>query len=134
MEIYKNVIGGGADIPLTSTAKGLGSKAFDTKGLIGMGLNLVVGTLVGMNDAKKMRQLQERLAKMSLAQAKEMEKLMLEAKSDIARQSIMYKTFAVLEEQKLVDDRKNKQLTLLAFMGGGVLVLIGMAIVFKRKR
>jgi len=134
MEIYKNVIGGGADIPLTSTAKGLGSKAFDTKGLIGMGLNLVVGTLVGMNDAKKMRQLQERLAKISLAQAKEMEKLMLEAKSDIARQSIMYKTFAVLEEQKLVDDRKNKQLTLLAFMGGGVLVLIGMAIVFKRKR
>ena len=126
MEIYKNASG--------SSGIDLGKKAFDKEALISMGLNLVVGTLVGMNDAKKMRQLQEKLAKMSLAQAKEMETLMINAQKDISLEGIMYKTFAVLEEQNLVDDRKNKQLMLLAFMGGGILLLVGMAIVFKRKK
>ena len=54
--------------------------------------------------------------------------------SEIARLNIMYQTFAVLENQKLVDSRKNKQLTLFYFLGGGSLLLVGMAIIFKRNK
>jgi len=121
MELYNNAGG----TPMTGAEKGE---------LIGMGLTLVVGTLVGISDAKKQRQLQEKLGKLSLKQAKELESKMIEARSQTERLSIIYQTFAVLENQNLINDRKNKQLTLLSFMGGGILLLVGMAIVFKRKR
>jgi hypothetical protein len=123
MEVYKNVSG-----------EQLGQDGFDPTALASMGLNVVVGTLVGVRDAKKMRQLQEKLSTMSLAQAKEMESLMIKAQSDTDRLKIMYQTFAVLENQNMIDDRKNKQLTLLAVMGGGVLLLIGLGIFFKKRK
>ena len=108
-------------------------KGFDPTNAISMGLDLIVGTVFAVNDAKKNRELQEKLGRMSLAQQKELEEKLQETNSQLARLDIMYKTFAVLENQKLVDSRKNKQLTLLAVLGGGVLVLTAMAIFYKKK-
>ena len=108
-------------------------KGFDPTNAISMGLDLIVGTVFAVNDAKKNRELQEKLGRMSLAQQKELEEKLQETNSQLARLDIMYKTFAVLENQKLVDSRKNKQLTILAVLGGGVLVLVGMAIFYKKK-
>lgn len=108
-------------------------KGFDTTKAVAMGFDLIVGTLFAVNDAKKNRELQERLAKLSLQQQKELEEKLQESNSQLARLDIMYKTFAVLENQKLIDARKNKQLTLLGVLGGGVLVLVGMAIFYKKK-
>ena len=108
------------------------SKGFDPTNAVAMGLDLIVGTVFAVNDAKKNRELQEKLGKMSLKQQKELEEKLQETNSQLARLDIMYKTFAVLENQKLVDARKNKQLTLLAVLGGGVLVLVGMAIFYKK--
>ena len=88
---------------------------------------------MGAVEGKKMRQLQEKLAKLSLAQQKELEEKMLATQDSLERLNIMYKTFAVLENQKLLDARKGKQLTLLAVLGGGVLLLTAMAIFYKRK-
>lgn len=106
---------------------------FDPTQAISMGLNLVVGTIASQSDAKKRRQLEESLAKLSLAQQKDLEIRMQDVKSDTARLSIMYQTFAVLENQKLVDSRKNKQLILLGILGGGILLLIGLGMYYKRK-
>jgi hypothetical protein len=58
---------------------------------------------------------------------------MLATQSELERLNIMYKTFAVLENQKLLDSRKGKQLTLLYVMGGGILVLVAMSILYKKK-
>lgn len=101
--------------------------------LIAMGVSTIIGLVAGGIDAKKNRELQEKLAKLSLKQQKELEEKMLATKSELERLNIMYKTFAVLENQKLLDSRKGKQLTLLAVLGGGVLVLTAMAIFYKRK-
>ena len=45
----------------------------------------------------------------------------------------MYQTFAVLQNQKMVDEQKTKRLILLGILGGGVLLLVGLAIVYKRR-
>jgi len=117
----------------TGTQVANSSKGFDPTNAVAMGLDLIVGTVFAVNDAKKNRELQEKLGQMSLAQQKELEEKLQETNSQLARLDIMYKTFAVLENQKLVDSRKNKQLTLLAVLGGGVLVLTAMAIFYKKK-
>ena len=123
--IYLNAGGGGT----TATTQGGGG----TTDLISMGVNTIIGLVAGGIDAKKNRELQEKLAKLSLKQQKELEEKMLATQSELERLNIMYKTFAVLENQKLLDARKGKQLTLLAVLGGGVLVLTAMAIFYKRK-
>jgi hypothetical protein len=104
-----------------------------TTDLIAMGVSTIIGLVSGGISAKKNRELQEKLAKLSLKQQKELEEKMLATQSELERLNIMYKTFAVLENQKLLDSRKGKQLTLLAVLGGGVLVLTAMAIFYKRK-
>lgn len=104
-----------------------------TGDLIAMGVSTIVGLVAGSIDSKKNRQLQEKLAKLSLKQQKELEEKMLATQSELERLNIMYKTFAVLENQKLLDSRKGKQLTLLYVMGGGILVLVAMSILYKRK-
>lgn len=104
-----------------------------TTDLIAMGVSTIVGLVAGGIDAKKNRELQEKLAKLSLEQQKELEEKMLATQDRLERLNIMYKTFAVLENQKLLDARKGKQLTLLYVMGGGILVLVAMSILYKRK-
>ena len=121
--IYLNNTGGG----------GTPQACSGTTDLIAMGVNTIIGLVAGGIDAKKNRELQEKLAKLSLAQQKELEEKMLATQSQLERLNIMYKTFAVLENQKLLDARKGKQLILLAVLGGGVLILTAMAIFYKRK-
>jgi len=115
---------------VTTTA----TKGFDPTQAIGAGLNLIVGTLAGLSDAKKNRELQEKLSKMSLQQQRELEERLQDANTQIARLNIMYQTFAVLENQKLVDERKNKQLRLFYFLGGGSMLLVAMAIIYNMRK
>jgi len=128
-KIYLNASGGGGG----SSSGGGGASGGGKGDLIMMGVQVLSGLVMGAVENKKMRQLQEKLAKLSLAQQKELEEKMLATQSQIERLSIMYKTFAVLENQKLLDARKGKQLTLLAVLGGGVLVLTALAIFYKKK-
>jgi len=121
---YLNV--GGAPAPASSGGGG--------GDYIAMGVQLITGLVSGAISNKKNRQLQEKLAKLSLKQQKELQEKMLETNDELERLNIMYKTFAVLENQKLLDSRSNKQLILLSVLGGGVLILVGMAIIFKRKK
>jgi hypothetical protein len=106
----------------------------------GQGANLVlesamfiVSLIASQNDAKKNRELTERIARMDVESRERLQSDMLQASTEIERLNIMYKTFAVLENDKLLDERKNKQRTLLYVMGSGLFILIGMAIVFRKK-
>jgi hypothetical protein len=102
--------------------------------LIVEGAKVIIGLVSSSITAQKNRELQEKLATLTLKQQKELAERMQDVNSEIARLNIMYQTFAVLENQKLVDSRKSKQLTLFYFLGGGSLLLVGMAIIFKRKK
>jgi len=93
----------------------------------------IVSLIASQNDAKKNRELTERIARMDVQSRERLQTAMLNAQTEIERLNIMYKTFAVLENDKLLDERKNKQRTLLYVMGGGLFILIAMAIVFRKK-
>jgi len=121
--VYKNAEG--------NSGGGGGSDSAD---LIVKGAQVIIGLVASSITAQKNRELQEKLAKLTLKQQKELTERMQDANTEIARLNIMYQTFAVLENQKLVDSRKSKQLTLFYFLGGGSLLLVGMAIIFKRKK
>ena len=121
--MYKNATG----TPPTQGGGGSGD-------LIAQGVQIIVGLVANSISAKKSRELQEKLATLSLKQQKELTERMQDANTEIARLNIMYQTFAVLENQKLVDSRKSKQLRLFYFLGGGSLLLVGMAIIFKRNK
>jgi len=122
---YNNFIGE----QTTPTPKG-GAK-FD---LISAGANAIIGLVSGSISAKKNRELQEKLAKLSLKQQKELQELLLSTQSETDRLTIMYKTFGVLNNQKLLDEQKNKQLMLYYFLGGGSILLVAMAIYYKGKK
>ena len=79
MAYYKNI--GGAT-PTTP-------KKFDPTALASMGFDMILGTLVGISEAKKQRELQEKIAKMSLKQQKELEENLLQAQTQLERQRIM---------------------------------------------
>ena len=102
--------------------------------LIVEGAKIIIGLVSSSITAQKNRELQEKLATLTLKQQKELTERMQDANTEIERLNIMYQTFAVLENQKLVDSRKSKQLTLFYFLGGGSLLLVGLAIIFKRKK
>lgn len=93
----------------------------------------IVSLIANQNEASKNRKLTERIAKMDVQSRERLQTAMLQANTEIERLNIMYKTFAVLENEKLLDERKNKQRTLLYVMGGGLFILIAMAIVFRKK-
>lgn len=133
MENLKYLNSSGLPSGVSGATKGGATKGSGSADLIAMGVSTIIGLVAGGIDAKKNRELQEKLGKLSLKQQKELEEKMLATKSELERLNIMYKTFAVLENQKLLDARKGKQLTLLAVLGGGVLVLTAMAIFYKRK-
>ena len=122
--VYKNATG---TPPPTNGGGGGGD-------LIVEGAKIIIGFVSNSITAQKNRELQEKLATLTLKQQKELTERMQDANTEIERLNIMYQTFAVLENQKLVDSRKSKQLTLFYFLGGGSLLLVGMAIIFKRKK
>ena len=122
--VYKNATG---TPPPTNGGGGGGD-------LIVEGAKIIIGFVSSSITAQKNRELQEKLATLTLKQQKELTERMQDANTEIERLNIMYQTFAVLENQKLVDSRKSKQLTLFYFLGGGSLLLVGLAIIFKRKK
>ena len=121
-----NFSNAGGGVPSPSSSSGTGD-------LIGMGVQVITSLVAGSISAKKNRELQEKLAKLSLDQQKELQEKMMASSSETERLAIMYQTFAGIEGQKLNDSRKNKQLIALSVFGGGILVLVGMSIIFKRK-
>tara|TARA_R110001606_G_scaffold7664_1_gene33525 strand:+ start:262 stop:627 length:366 start_codon:yes stop_codon:yes gene_type:complete len=121
--MYKNATG-------TPPTQGGGGGA----NLIVEGAKIIIGLVSSSITAQKNRELQEKLATLTLKQQRELTERMQDVNSEIERLNIMYQTFAILENQKLVDSRKSKQLTLFYFLGGGSLLLVGMAIIFKRKK
>ena len=130
-EIYLNSAGTPAPSGGGGTPTGMSGELGGKGDLIAMGVSTILNLVSGSVNERKMRELQEKLAKLSLKQQKELEQKMLEAQSETKRLDIMYQTFAIINNQKLYDERKAKQLTLYYVLGIGSLLLVGMAIYYK---
>ena len=116
---------------LNSTGKT--PKKLDPTALASMGFDLIAGTLMSVREGKKNRELQEKLAKLSLKQQKELEERLQNLQGEVARQTAMYEAVALIEGAKLIDGQKTKQKILLGVLGGGVILLVALSIIYKRK-
>lgn len=107
---------------------------FNTQAAISETIGLAVSLVSSSQQAKKQRELQKDLAKLSLEQQEELAKRLQDTQSNVEKTRIMYQTFALLEAGKLSTDTKNKQITLYYFLGGGAMLLVAMAIIYKMRK
>ena len=73
-------------------------KGFDPSSFISMGFDLIGGTLMGISEGKKNRELAEKLQKLSLKQQRELEERLQNIQGEVARQTAMYEAVAVVEK------------------------------------
>jgi formiminotetrahydrofolate cyclodeaminase len=123
MENYKNVEG----------ASG-GSAGADIGGALGGALiSGVVGGLFAKGEAKKARELQEQLAKLSLAQQKELEQRLQDVRAETERQSLVYQFLAVQNNNEMLNRIQSKRYTSYIVLGVGVTTLAVVILKLSKK-
>ena len=87
----------------------------------------VASTIVTMGfakaDAKKQREMEEKLSLLSLAQQKDLEQRLQDIQGELAKQEIIYKYLAVQKNDEALAKIKGRQYTAYIVIGLGVAVL-----------
>jgi hypothetical protein len=121
MENFYNVGG----TPATSGSS-LGNVGGNIAGTI---ISTVIDGYFAKGEAEKGRALQEELAKLSLAQQKELEQRLQDVKSETERQGLVYKFLAVQNNNEMLNRVQGKRYTSYIVLGVGVTIL---ALVFLK--
>ena len=93
----------------------------------------VVGGLFAQAEGRKARELQQELAKLSLAQQKELEERLQDVKSETERQSLVYKFLAVQNNNEMVNRIQSKRYTSYIVLGVGVTILAVVILKLSKK-
>jgi len=123
MENYRNAEGSSGG----STAGAIGGA------VVGSLISSVVGGLFAKGEAKKARQLQEQLAKLSLAQQKELEERLQDVKAETERQSLVYQYLAVQNNNEMLNRIQSKRYTSYIVLGLGVTILAVVILKLSKK-
>jgi uncharacterized protein YcfJ len=123
MENYRNVEG----------ASG-GSTGANIGGALGGALiSGVIGGLFAKGEAKKARELQKQLAKLSLAQQKELEERLQDVRAETERQSLVYQFLAVQNNNEMLNRIQSKRYTSYIVLGVGVTILAVVILKLSKK-
>jgi len=114
MENYRNAEGSSAG---GSTGGAIGGA------LGGALISGVVGGLFAKGEAKKGRELQKELEKLSLAQQKQLEERLQDVKAETERQSLVYQFLAVQNNNEMLNKIQSKRYTSYIVLGVGVTIL-----------
>jgi len=120
MENYKN-----AD----ATSSGGGTVGAIGGAVVGSLVSGVVGGLFAQGEARKGRELQKQLSKLSLAQQKELEERLQDVTAETERQSLVYQFLAVQNNNEMINRVQSKKYTSYIVLGVGVTILA--LVVFK---
>ena len=120
MENYKNAEGGSTGGQIAGA-------------VVGSVISSVVGGLFAKGEAKKGRQLQEQLAKLSLAQQKELEERLQDVKAETERQSLVYQYLAVQNNNEMINRIQSKRYTSYIVLGVGVTILAVVILKLSKK-
>ena len=123
MENYRNAEG----------SSGGGSGGAVAGAVVGSLISSVVGGLFAKGEAKKARQLQEQLAKLSLAQQKELEERLQDVKAETERQSLVYQYLAVQNNNEMLNRIQSKKYTSYIVLGVGVTILAVVILKLSKK-
>jgi hypothetical protein len=114
MENYRNAEGSSAG----------GSTGGNIAGALGGSLiSGVVGGLFAKGEAKKGRELQKELEKLSLAQQKQLEERLQDVKAETERQALVYQFLAVQNNNEMLNKIQSKRYTSYIVLGVGVTIL-----------
>ena len=101
---------------------------------ISAGIQALVGGAFASADAKKQRAMQEQLAKLSLAQQKELEERVQDIKGELAKQEIIYKYLAVQNNDQSLIKIQGRRYISYAILGGSILALAIVVLLIKNKK
>jgi gas vesicle protein len=124
MENYKYMEG------TTPTPDASGGTLGNIGGAVGGAIiSSVIGGLFAKGEGKKARQLQDELAKLSLAQQKQLEERLQDVRSETERQGMIYQFLAVQNNNEMLNRIKSKRYTSYIVLGVGATIL---ALVFLK--
>lgn len=127
MENYRNSDGatGGA---------GSGDALSSVGGAVGgVLISGVIGGLFAQGESKKARKLQEDIAKLSLAQQKQLEERLQDVKAETERQSLVYQFLAVQNNNEMLNRIQSKRYTSYIVLGVGVTILALVVLKLSKK-
>ncbi len=111
-----------------------GSTGADIGGALGGALiSSVVGGLFAKGEAEAGRKLQKQLAKLSLAQQKELEERLQDVKAETERQSLVYQYLAVQNNNEMLNRIQSKKYTSYIVLGVGVTILAVVILKLSKK-
>lgn len=108
----------------------LNAGGFDPSAIISQ----AIGVGFAMVDANKTRKLQEQLAKLDLAQQKQLAERLQDVQGEIAIQQAFYEYLAVQNNNEMLNRIQNKRYTAYIVLGVGVLVLSLVVVGLKKKK
>lgn len=120
--------GGAGNVSKLSSASQIGTQ------LGGVIASAVITSAFAKADAKKQRELEEQLAKLDLAQQKELAQRMQDVEGEVAKQAEYYKFLAKQNNNEMLNKLKSKRYTSFIILGAGVLVLALVIVGLKKKK
>ena len=120
MENYKNVEGASSG---GSTGSAIGGSVAGTV------ISTVIGGLFAQGEGKKARKLEAELAKLSLAQQKNLEERLQDVKAETDRLALVYQFLAVQNNNEMINRVQSKKYTSYIVLGVGATIL---ALVFVK--
>lgn len=110
------------------------SGGFDPSGLIAMGLTTVLDLIIKKGDAQKQQQLEEKINNLTNQQKQELEQKLRATTSEIERYGILYKTIAINENKRVLDNLSKSKYKNVAIIGIGLIVLSVMVLINKNRK
>ncbi len=127
MENYRYVEGSAGGSAGASTGDVLGGA------LGGAVISSVIGGLFASGEAKKARKLQEEIAKLSLAQQKQLEERLQDVRSETERQALVFQYLAVQNNNEMLNNIQSKRYTSYIVLGVGVTLLALVVLKLSKK-
>lgn len=111
-----------------------GSGGFNPSGLIAMGLTTALDLVIKSGDLKKQQRLEQQINNLSAKQQQELEQKLRATTSEIERYGILYKTIAINENQKILDNLSKSKYKNVAIIGVGLILLTLMVVINKKRK
>ena len=121
-------------VPTTAPKGDLSAGAQLGGALAGSVISSLITSAFAKSDAKKQRAMEAELAKLSLAQQKDLEERLQDIQGELAKQEIIYKYLAVQKNDEALNKMQGKRYISYAVLGGCILALAIVVLLIKNKK
>ena len=121
-------------VPTTAPKGDLSAGAQLGGALAGTVISSLITSAFAKSDAKKQRAMEAELAKLSLAQQKDLEERLQDIQGELAKQEIIYKYLAVQKNNEALNKIQGKRYISYAILGGSILALAIVVLLIKNKK